>query len=215
MMDAQIRLASSGERGVEDLFRLLWARHGDGPLTDADLREGYRELAGRAPEAFWEAFIQGTAELNPAVIEKAYGLRLIARAPWEALGGADAEDPDAQRRARAYAGLTFQGGAPAVANVVPGSPAALAGLGYGMEILAVDGWRTASAQEVQNRMGDAGPGDTVRILAADRGLVATHDVTLVENPFRTVLITTDTKATPSQKSAYQAWTGLPFPGRRP
>jgi predicted metalloprotease with PDZ domain len=215
MLDAQLRLASAGERGLEDLFRELWKRHGDGPVTDGDLRKAYQDWTGCDPETFWGPYIQGTAALDASGIEKAYGLKLVARAPWESLSASDAEDPDALRRARVYAGLTFQGGAPVVANVVPGSPAALAGLGYGMEILAVDGWRTASSQEVQNRIGDAAPGDPSQILAADRGMVAAFDLTLGENPFRSILVTADPKATQAQKAAFQAWTGLAFPGRRP
>jgi predicted metalloprotease with PDZ domain len=214
MMDADLRLATDGAKGLDALFGLLWERHGDGHLTDGDLRGAYQELTGKAAGPFWSRFIQGKAELDATGIEKAYGLKLAARAPWETLGSADAEDPDALRRARTYAGLTFQGGGPTIQNVIPGSPAARAGLGYGMEVLAVDGWRTGSSQEVQNRIGDSGPGDQIRVLAAERGRVATYDVTLGENPHRTIQILPDAKATPAQKGAFQAWTGLPFPLRR-
>jgi len=214
MLDAELRLATGGAKGLDGLFALLWERHGDGHITDADVRRACQDLTGRDPQAFWGAHIQGRAPLDAAGIEKAYGLRLNARAPWEALSGAEAEDPDALRRARVWAGLTFQGGTPVVQNVIPGSPAARGGLGYGMEILAVDGWRTASAQEVQGRLGDAGPGDQVRILAAERGRVETFPLTLTENPQRAIHITADPKATPVQKAAFQAWTGQPFPVRR-
>jgi len=214
MLDADLRLASEGARGLEDFFGLLWERCGDGPLGDEELRGAFRDLAGRDPGPFWSRYIQGRAELDASAIEKAYGLRLAAKAPWETLTGSDAEDLDALRRARTYAGLTFQGNGPAIQNVAPGSPAARAGLGYGMEIVAVDGWRTASAQEVQNRIGDGAPGDIFEVLASDRGRVGSYVLTLGENPLRTTYISADAKATAGQKAAFQAWTGQPFPARR-
>ena len=214
MMDAELRLASDGAKGLEEFFALLWERHGDGHVTDGDLRAAYGEMTGRDPAVFWRRYLEGRAELDPVGIERAYGLRLVARAPWENLAPSEAEDPDALRRARTWSGLVFQGPGPAVHNVHPGSPAARAGLGYGMEILAVDGWRTVSAQEVQNRLGDGSLGDQVEILAAERGRVATYALTLGENPLRTTHLSAEPKATAAQKAAFTAWTGQSFPQRR-
>jgi len=214
MMDAELRLASVGAKGLDELFGLLWERHGDGHVTDADVREAYREMTGREPEPFWRRYIQGKDELDGGEVEKAYGLKLVSKAPWENLSQADAEDPDAMRRARIFSGLTFSGNGPAIQNVLPGSPAAKAGLGYGMEIIAVDGWRTASAQEVQARIGDSGPGDQLAILAADRGRVDTYALTLAENPLRATAIQADPKASAAQKAAFLAWTGQALPARR-
>jgi predicted metalloprotease with PDZ domain len=211
MMDADLRLASDGEHGLDHLFAELWRRCGDGPVTDGDLRAAYLELAGRDPEPFWSRFIQGTAELDPAPIALAYGLRFTAKAPWQMLGNAEAIDPDAVRRARVYAGLAFSGDAPGLANVIPGSPAARAGLSYGMTILAVNGWRTLTALEVQRRLGDRAPGDQVEILAVDRGRVRSRVLTLTEHPHRTVQITAEPTASALQREAFSAWTGQAFP----
>ena len=214
MLDAEVRLASAGARGLEAFFTLLWERHGDGHLTDGDLRRAFQDLVRKDADPFWGRYIQGKAELDRTGIEQAYGLKLAAKAPWEALSAAEAEDPDALRRARTYLGVTFQGGSPLLQNVVPASPAARAGLGYGMEILAVDGWRTTTAQEVQNRIGDGSPGDLFQVLAAERGRVQTYALTLGENPLRAITIVAEPKATAAQKAAFQAFTGSPLPARR-
>ncbi len=207
LMDAELRLASAGRSGLDQLFAHLWARFGDGPLADADLRAAYRELTGKEPADFWARYVQGRAELDPGPIAAAYGLRFTAKAPWQLLAGAEAGDPEALRRARVYAGFGFTGDSPVLANVDPGSPADLAGLSYGMELLAVDGWRTGSAQEVLRRLGDRGPGDPVAILAAERGRVWTTVLTLAEHPHRTILIQVDPAAGPAQREAFTAWTG--------
>ena len=99
-------------------------------------------------------------------------------------------------------------------NVVPGSPAAKAGLSYGMAILAVNGWRTASAGEVQRRLGDRAPGDPVELLAVDRGRVRTCLLTLEEHPFRTIQLVADPAAGAAQREAFGAWTGQAFPAPR-
>ena len=214
MLDAELRLATGGAKGLDDLFGLLWERHGDGPVTDGEVRAAFQAMAGKDPGPFWRAYIQGRGELDAAGVERAYGLRLSARAPWEAVSAGDPEDPDAMRRARVYSGLTFQGAAPVIQNVLPGSPAAKAGLSYGMEVLAVDGWRTGSAQEALSRLGDGGPGDQLPVLAADRGRVAAYPLILAENPQRTTVIAADPRASAAQKEAFKAWTGLAFPARR-
>jgi predicted metalloprotease with PDZ domain len=211
IMDAQLRLGSGGEAGLDTLFARLWQRIGDGAVTDGDLRETYRELGGGDPGPFWSRFIQGRAELDPGPIEAAYGLKLKAKAPWELLANGEAGDPDAVRRARAYAGLVFAEDGPSLANVLPGSPAAQAGLGYGMEILAVNGWRTVSAADVQRQLGARGPGDRVEILALERGRVRSIALTLAENPQRTIQISAAPGATAAQREAFGAWTGQPFP----
>ena len=204
MMDAELRLASGGATGLDQLFRLLWDRAGDGPVTDAMLRGLYQELTGQDPAPFWSAFIQGTAELDARCIERAYGLKFTAKAPWEAL--AEDEDPELARRARGYAGLVLGQEGPTLQSVVPGSPGAEAGLSYGMEILAVDGWRTDSAQAVQHHLGLGGPGEARVLLAADRGRVRAYTLTLAENPQRSVHVAFDPKATAPQVTAFTAWT---------
>ena len=214
MMDARLRLATRGRQGLGDLFRLLWERHGDAGIEDGDLRAAYEALSGEPAGPFWDSHISGRAELEPAPIEQAYGLRLEARAPWECLAPAEAEDPAAAARAQTFTGLELERERPVVANVVPGSPACSAGLSYGMEILAVDGWRTASARQVQERLKDRRVGETLEVLAERLGRVGAHRVTLALNPERIHRIILDPAANARQRAAFQDWTGQPFPARR-
>lgn len=214
IMDAQLRLGSGGEAGLDTLFAALWRRIGDGPVADGDLRAVYAELGGADPDGFWDRFIQGRAPLDPAPIEAAYGLRFTVRAPWELLPAGEAHDPDALRRARVYAGLVFTDDTAVVAHALPDSPAARAGLGYGVEILAVDGWRTRSAGEVQRHLGDRAPGEAVAILASELGRVRACRLILAESPHRTTLIGAEPGASLAQREAFSAWTGQPFPALR-
>ncbi len=213
MMDADLRVGSKGSKGLQDLFVLLWQRHGERGLTDADIRRAYEELSGFDAEPFWSAHIQGHGPLDPTAIEAAYGLKFEAKAPWELLPPEDGKDVSLQRFAKSYVGLEF-GNVPdsaTIKNVSPGSPAFAAGLSYGQEILAVNGWRTMTGTDVQRRLADVGVGQAAIFTVVDLGRVKQVEVTVIENPLRTVRIVPDPLATEAQKAAFTAWTGQLFP----
>ena len=211
LMDAAIREGSRGKAGLADLFTLLWTRHGERGLTDADVRRAYQELSGKDPAPFWDAYISGRAELDPAPLRWAFGLTMEARAPWEGLSPEEQKDPDALRRARSWTGLVLSSNGPVVQNVIPDSPAASAGLSFGMEILAVDGWRTTTAAEVQRRLAQPGPGGTAHVLAADLGRVFEVTMPVVDNHERTHHLVPDPKAGAGQRMGFTASFGQPWP----
>lgn len=212
LMDATLREGSQGRLGLPELFELLWQRHGEGGVTDMDLRNAFTELSGHPAAPFWDAYISGRAELDGTVLRRAFGLTLEAKAPWDGLSPDEAKDPAAQRRARAWTGLVLAPTAPVtLQNVLPGSPAAQAGLSYGMELLAVDGWRVQTPAEAQRLLAEPGPGGQVVVLAADRGRVLEVTVAVGESPERTYRLLPDPKAGGTQRGAFTAAYGLPFP----
>lgn len=216
MMEARIRQGSGGKHGVADLFALLWKRHGETGLLDAHIREAYRELSGLDPAPFWRDYVEGRAELDASLVEQVFGLRFEAKAPWELLPAEDQKDADAVARAKAYTGLVFAKPGPAgdpalIQNALPGSPAFEAGLSYGQEILAVNGWRTPTATEAQKRLADAGVGQKAEVTYVNRGRVASVALPVLEHPARTVRILPAPLVTEAQKAAFQAWTGQPHP----
>jgi predicted metalloprotease with PDZ domain len=211
LMDAVIREGSRGKAGLTELFVLLWTRHGERGLTDGDVRRAFQELSGKDSASFWNAYISGRDELDAAPLRRALGLLLEEDAPWESLSTDDSEDPAALRRAHAWTGLVLAAHGPTVKNVIPGSPAAQAGLSFGMEVLAVDGWHTTTAAEVQRGLAQPGPGGKATVLVADRGRVFEVTVSIAENPERTHRLVADPKAGPAQRAAFEATYGQPFP----
>jgi len=211
LMDAALREGSRGKAGLAELFSLLWTRHGERGLTDTDVRAAFRELSGHEPGPFWEAYISGRAELDAGLLRRAFGLALEAQAPWQALSQEEQRDPVSLQRAKSWTGLVLAANGPVVQNVIPGSPAAAAGLSFGMEILAVDGWRTKTAAEVQRGLAKPGPGGRVRILAADRNRVSEVEVPVIENPERSYRLVPDPAASAVQRSAYEASYGQAWP----
>jgi len=215
LMDASLREGSRGKAGLAELFALLWERHGERGLNDGDIRRAYQELSGKNPAPFWKAYISGRAELDGGSLRGAFGLQLEALAPWQRLSPEEQLDPALVRRARSWTGLVLAGNGPTVQNVLPDSPAARAGLSFGMEILAVDGWRTTNAAEVQGRLAEPGPGGRARVLASDRGRVFEVNVPVVESPECSHRLVPDPRATAVQRAAFAASFGQPWPGAPP
>ncbi|HCZ33204.1 MAG TPA: peptidase M61 [Holophagaceae bacterium] len=211
LMDAALREGSRGKAGLADLFARLWTRHGENGLTDADVRQAFEALSGRDSAPFWNAYISGRAELDPAPLRRAFGLEMEARAPWESLSPEEAKDSAALRRAKAWTGLVFTPNGPTVQNVIPGSPAAKAGLSFGMEILAVDGWRTSTAADAQRALAEPGPGAKAVVLASDRGRVFEVQVPVVESPGRAHRLVPDLRTGAAQRAAFAASYGQPYP----
>jgi predicted metalloprotease with PDZ domain len=214
LMDATLREGSHGKAGLPDLFALLWTRHGEQGLKEADIRRAFQELSGKDPGPFWNAYVSGRAELDPAPLRRAFGLALESHAPWDGLADLEQEDPTALRRARAWTGLVLAPHGPTVQNVIPGSPAAKVGLSFGMEILAVDGWRTTTAAEVQRGLAEPGPGGRALVMASDRGRILEVTVSVVESPERTYRLVPDPRATAAQRGAFEAAYGQAFPASR-
>lgn len=212
LMDAALREGSRGKAGLPELFSLLWTRHGENGLRDGDVRKAFQELSGKAPAPFWNAYISGRAELDGDLIARAFGMKLEAQSAWDKLSPEEREDPAAARRARAWTGLVMAPQGATVLNVIPDSPAAAAGLSYGMEILAVDGWRTASAAEVQRGLAEPGPGGQAQVLVADRGRVFETVVDVIESPERSHRLAPDARASLGQRSAFAAAYGQTWPG---
>jgi predicted metalloprotease with PDZ domain len=211
LMDASIREGSRGKAGLADLFTLLWTRHGEKGLTDTDVRRAYQALSGKEPAPFWDAYISGRAELDATTLVQAFGLVMEAQAPWERLSEDEQNDPAALRRARSWTGLVLAPHGNTVQNVIPESPAAAAGLSFGMEILAVDGWRTTTAAEVQRCFAQAGPGGKATVLAADRGRVFEASLGVLDSPERIHRLVPDAKASAAQRAAFVASYGQPWP----
>lgn len=201
ILEARLRCSTQGKQGIQALFDHLWKRHGDGPLSEEDLKRAVGKLGHFDPEPFWAAFIEGTEELESGELEAAFGLRFTsseasATAPW--------------------IGITCQAPQTLIRNVVPGSPAAEGGLSYGMEILAVDAWRTTCAEELHRILALGEPERPLEILAADRGRVRSFRVVPTTDPNRKVRVMWDPEAGASQQKAFRSLTGLSHPaGFRP
>jgi predicted metalloprotease with PDZ domain len=207
VLDLQLRLATGGRRGVPDLFRRLWNRHGakDRGIDARIIRAEAEALAGRSLGPYFARYIDGTAELPvPALLKKA-GIAVTAAPPSEH----ERNDPTKAARLLAWSGLVFGNGsgeAAVVKNVVPGSPAWRAGLTYGDEVVAVDGTRV-NATSVAKRLADAVPGQEVTLSFFRRDELLEARFRMVRNPERRWTFAVDKQAAQGKRRLLGRWLG--------
>jgi predicted metalloprotease with PDZ domain len=214
-LDLELRLRSAGRRGLPELFRVLWDRFGQAgrPIVEGDVRDAAAAIAGRRLDRFFERYVHGTAELPiPALLRRA-GLRVAARADWDASGQPPAErDPVKSRRARGWTGIALHPERTSIRNVIPDSPAWRAGLTFNDDIVAVGGVRVTPASFAR-RIADHPPGARVAIAYFRRELLEEAELALGQNPERRLTVALDPAAPARARAVRHGWFGAPG-GRR-
>ncbi len=145
-LDLELRLrarANQREGSLEGLFRRLWAQRdpstNEVAITIDDIVAAASAEAGEDMREFFERYVYGTEELPlPQLLERA-GFDVGHAAP----SGRDA----------VWSGIR---GHTSIDLVEPGSPADLAGLMLGDEVIAVGGARVRTISEANDRIVDAG-----------------------------------------------------------
>ena len=156
VLDAKIRKATAGAKSLDDVMRAAYQKFsGSRGYTPDEFRAVAEQVAGVSLGSFWDAAIEGTAELDYSEALDLLGLRFRPVA--------------APQPARAWLGATTRNdaGRLVVSQVRRDGPAAAAGLNVDDEILAIDDFRVRADQLVQ-RLDQYKPGDRVRLLVARR-----------------------------------------------
>jgi predicted metalloprotease with PDZ domain len=208
LLDLELRRASAGARSLDDLLRLLWARHGTGAGVPENALEAYAsEVAGHDLGAFFERALRTTAELDySAFAHVGLEVRLRAR---EGAGdkGGSAPRLRADARPRAWLGASVRGGASTLSAVLEGSPAQEAGLCAGDEPVALDGWRVDAAGLLA-RCEERQPGEHVRVAVFRRDRLLEVPVVLGPRPLDAAYLARLERPTDAQKAAFEAWLGV-------
>jgi predicted metalloprotease with PDZ domain len=207
LLDLRLRADSNGRRGVPDLFRRLWSRHGarDRAIDATIIRQEAEALAGHSLADYFRHAIDGTAELPIPKLLRATGITV------EALSPAEHERHDAVKagRNRAWSGLVFNGSdreSAVVKNVVPGSPAWQAGITYGDELIAVDDNRVHGGT-VGKRLADGQPGQEMRISFFRKDRLLVSPLRLARNPEQRWTFSANATAPAQQRLLRNRWLG--------
>jgi predicted metalloprotease with PDZ domain len=214
LLDAKIRLATGGQKGLPDWLRLLWDEFKEKPYADQDLPDSFEVLTGEAANPFWDRYIRGTAELDASDLERAYGIKMTTCSPWDATAKKFPGNQAEIDRDRTWSGLILATPQPVIKSIAPDSPATTANLSYGMEILAVNQWRTLTAADVTNRLADIPPGGHVLLTTCKAGVVSPHELTMGKTPFKNYEINPVETPTQEQALAFLGLFGHPHPSMR-
>jgi predicted metalloprotease with PDZ domain len=200
-LDLEIRRRTEGSRSLDDVLRLLWRRYGaiGEPHPDA-LQPVFEEATGLSLADVFDRQIRGVGDPELAEELRHVGLELRTSAdPAQVADGASA----------IWLGATI--GGTKVTGVLDDSPACVAGVSPGDEIIALDGFRVTSEADVRNLAGAQRPGDEIELAVFRRGRLLQLPVRLGAAPATRYEIAGIADPGPAA-ARYHAWMGEPYPG---
>lgn len=165
LLDLLIRERHDNSLSLDDVMRQMWQQFGRNEIgfTPEQLQSVIESVAGVNLADFFARYIDGTDELPFNKYLEPFGLRLVEvyEEPTPYLG---------------FAAHT-ENGRELIKFVEAGSPAQMAGIDAGDELLAIDGLRV-KAEQLLDRLRDYEPGNTIQIAVFHQDELRTCLVTL-------------------------------------
>jgi predicted metalloprotease with PDZ domain len=202
LLDARARGASGGAKSLDDVMRLAFTRYsGAKGFTPEDFRKTASDVAGVDLGPWFARALDTTEELDYQPALDWFGLQY---APSQSSSGT--ADPPAYFGAK----VKVDKGRLIVDNVPRGTPAFEAGVNPGDEILAIDDFRVAPAEEdLDKRLAAYRPGQKVTLLIARLDELKRLPLTLGLAPPETWTLQLRPDISPEQRARLDAWLGRP------
>ncbi|MBW4563229.1 MAG: M61 family metallopeptidase [Mojavia pulchra JT2-VF2] len=193
LLDLLIRAQHNNRRSLDDVMRKMWQQFGQAEIgyTSEQLQAVIESIAGRDLSDFFKSYIDGTEELPLNEYLAPFGLQLATE---------QEEEP--------YLGVKVntENGKEMIKFVEAGSPAQLAGIDPGDELLAINGIKV-TATGLSDRLKDYQPKDTIQVTVFHQDLLRSLTVTLANpRPIRYQVIAVNNPDSVQQKNL-AGWLG--------
>ena len=200
-LDLTIRRRSNGTKSVADILAHLWRVYGAlGVGYPEDVQQVFEAAVDLPLGEFFDTYVRGHAD--PDLVTELEHVGLILR-------GARDKDAD-DKPAAVWLGVTLASNA-AVTAVLDDSPAAIAGIDPLDDLVAIDGYRVGSDDEIKKRLATRIAGDVVELSVFRRGRLCTVAATLAQAPPTGYEIVAVDEPTDTQKTLFRAWLGEDLP----
>jgi predicted metalloprotease with PDZ domain len=200
-LDLHIRRRTEGARSLDDALRALWQRYGvpNQPHPD-DLQPVFEEATGLSLAEIFERQIRGTDDPDLSAELAHVGIDLRAmQDPAQVADGASA----------VWLGATISGAR--ITGVFDGGPADTAGLSPGDEMIAIDGFKATTENDVRSLAGARRVGDQLLVHVFRRHrLIEVCAVLGQAPPTRYEILGIADAGVAAAR--YRAWVGEPHPG---
>ncbi len=164
LIDLQIRLQHRNQRSLDDVMVNMWQQFGKDEIgyTDVQLRSAIESVAGIDLSDFFKRYINGLEDLPFNQYLEPFGLELFG-------------DIDEQ----VYLGIkvSTENGKETVKFVEAGSPAQIAGIDPGDELLAIDGIKV-TASSLNERLRNYQTNDSIEVTLFHQDELRSYSVTL-------------------------------------
>jgi predicted metalloprotease with PDZ domain len=194
ILDLLIREKYQNERSLDDVMMKMWELFGkpERGYTPEELQKVIESVAGIDLEDFFAKYINGIEELPLDRYLEPFGLRIKG-----------------EQNNTPYVGWKVTGdkGKNSIDFVEIASPAQLAGIDAGDELLAIDGFRV-SADKLSDRLKDYHPGDTIEVTVFHQDELLTCQLILTSSPPSNYKIVPVKKPSAQQKENFSGWLGV-------
>ncbi|NJM66492.1 MAG: M61 family metallopeptidase [Acaryochloris sp. RU_4_1] len=196
LLDLCIRQQHHNQRSLDDVMVSLWQTYGQTQqgYSREQLQSVIESVAELDLSHFWQNYIDGTVELPYAAFLDPFGLELVA---------------DGGEQPIPYLGLTLhnQTETGIVQFVDVNSPAQIAGLQPGDQLLAIDGFRVRPDQ-LHQRLPDYQGGARIAVTVFRDDQLKTYPVTLADPIPASYTLKPVPQPTTSQKQRFRQWLGI-------
>jgi predicted metalloprotease with PDZ domain len=201
LLDAKIRRATGGQKSLDDVMRLAYARFsGSRGFTPEQFQAVAQEVASIELSSWFHKVLQTTSEFDYSESLDWYGLRFAK--------DEKRKNNNANKPPKGWLGLLTKNedGRFVVTQVKRGTPGYDAGFSVGDEILAIGDDRITSEQW-SKRMECFRPGEHVSILIARRDRLQRLEATFGQEPSRDWGLEPHPEATEAQQAQRKLWLG--------
>jgi predicted metalloprotease with PDZ domain len=164
LLDLLIRARYRNQRSLDDVMRQMWQKFGQPEIgyTPEQLQAVIESVAGVDLTDFFARYIDGTEELPFNQYLEPFGLHLVT-----------------EREEEPYLGIKVntENGREMIKFVEAGSPAQMAGIDAGDELLAIANIKI-TAHQLSDRLKDYQPNDTIQVTVFHQDELRTYSVTL-------------------------------------
>lgn len=196
LLDLLIRSRHKNQRSLDDIMFKTWQKFGKDEIgyTPQQLQEIIESVAGCNLNDFFKRYIDGTEELPFHQYLEPFGLQLVA----------EAEE-------QVYLGIKVctENNREVIKFVEAGSPAQLAGIDPGDELLAIDGIKVI-ANQLCDRLKDYQPGDRIQLTIFHQDELRTYTIPLVAPQLSKYQLKPVIKPTSLQQENFAGWLGVPL-----
>lgn len=193
-LDLLIRRETGGRKSLDHVMQALWKRHGLKGIGVAEdgVEKLTEQITGLKLKSFFDQALRGTADLPLEKLLAEVGVEMETRRCESAAdkGGRRASKPEKALAQRVDFGARTadQGGELKLTHVLDGGAAQRAGLAAGDTLVAIDGLKV-TGKNLESRLSQFRPGETVRVHAFRRDELQVLDLPLAAPPADTCSLT--------------------------
>ncbi len=192
-LDMIIRAKTNGKKSLDDVMQVLYQTYFLGynrGFTDAEFKDAVSQIAGQNMNYFFSKYVNDTQQIPFDTITQEIGLSL--------------EDNFADEE-KVYLGINMQSGKNTIASIERSSPAWLAGLNVGDEVIAINDYRFTG--DLNESMSLVKINDEVKIMISRGGNIKSFIMRCTNTPYLDYFIELTEGLTENQKRILKGWLG--------